>query len=219
MKTALIFGATGLIGKKLIEKLSTDSRYAKIKIFLRKDTLGNNEKFEKIFIDFDTLERYADLIKGDDLFCCLGTTMKKAKTKEVFRKVDYHLPKSIAAIAERNQVNKFLVISSVGADAHSSNFYLRTKGEMELKIQEYRFSKLAILRPSMLLGEREEFRPGEAAGKLIMRIFSPFFIGKWKKYKPINASVVAKAMIEIANDGGAGGRIVESHQIQQSVTK
>ncbi len=212
-KTALLFGATGLTGSHLLEKLIADQRYKKIKVFSRSAIQSDSVKTEVIITPLEEIEKYEKEIKGDDVFCCLGTTIKKAGSKDNFRKVDYDFPLKIAGIASKNKVPSFLVISSVGADPESRGFYLRTKGEMEKKLYEIGFKKLVILRPSMLLGKREEFRFLEETAKLLIKPAGFMFRGKLRKYRPIEAETLAAAMVNLANTD-TGKIFFESHEIE-----
>ncbi len=208
-KSAIVFGATGLIGSFLVEQLLDDARYGEVKVFGRRSTGLTHPKLDEYIIDFEKLDIFRDRVKGDELFCCLGTTIKTAGSEEAFRKVDFEWVRWSAVSAAENGVPKFLVISSVGANAQSSNFYLRTKGEMERAVSELNFKKCVILRPSMLLGPRTEFRSGESIGKFFMRAFS-FLVPK--RYKAVQAETVARAMITAANGGQANG-VVENERI------
>lgn len=200
-KTAIVFGATGLTGSYVLNFLLMDSRYEKVKVFVRRKTdFPSNPKLEVNVVELSFTGKYSHLLVGDDLFCCLGTTIAKAGSKEAFCAVDFVLPMKIAEEARKNNVSSFIVISSLGADSKSSNFYYRTKGEVEEAIQKFSFKKIAILRPSMLLGGRKEFRFWELIGKGLMQTLSFIFIGSLKKYKAIHAQNVAKAMIIIANN-------------------
>ncbi|MBI4931574.1 MAG: NAD(P)H-binding protein [Bacteroidetes bacterium] len=126
-KTALVFGATGLTGSYLLKCLLKDSRYEKVKIFIRRENdLPSNKKLEVHIVKISSLEKYTELLRGDDLFCCLGTTISKAGSKEAFRKVDFEYPLKVAEQASKNNISSFIVISSLGADINSSNFYLMT---------------------------------------------------------------------------------------------
>ncbi|MFP4023821.1 MAG: oxidoreductase [Thiohalospira sp.] len=198
-KTALIFGATGLTGSYLVKELSKASQYDKIKVFNRKSQNYNNPKIEEHLIDFNQLNEYAHEFKADDVFCCLGTTLKKAGSKDNFFAIDHDLPVQIARICKNNQCDTFIAISSIGANAKSSNYYLRTKGLMEQEIMNLDFRYQAFVRPSMLLGNRNESRPAETIGKILMKVFGFLFIGKLKKYRGIHAQTVAKAMIQIVS--------------------
>ncbi len=212
-KTAVLFGATGLTGNLVLGILAKDERYEKIRVFTRSELTVNSDKIEVIVTDLENLDSLADNIKGHDLFCCLGTTIKKAGSKENFRKVDFEFPVKIAEIASKNEVPNFILISSIGADPQSSNFYLKTKGEAEEAIQKSGFKKLVILRPSMLLGKRKEFRLLEEAGKLVMLPLKFILKGRLRKYRAIDAERVAKAMVKFANIT-TSKKIFESHEIE-----
>ncbi len=198
-KTAVIFGATGLTGSLVLKKLIRDERYEKIRVFTRSEPEIKSDKMEVIKTDLENLEQYSDDISGDDVFCCLGTTIKKAGSRDNFKKVDLDWPALIAEIASKNKVPNFLMVSSIGADSKSANFYLRTKGEAENAVRRNDFHKVVLLRPSMLLGKRSEFRFFEELGKLVMIPLKFLLIGNLKKYRPINSERVASAMIEFAN--------------------
>ncbi len=213
-KSAILFGSSGLIGSCLLEQLLADDRYGEIKIFVRKPSEISHPKLDEFLIDFNKLDDYRDLIKGDDLFCCLGTTIKVAGSEAAFRRVDYEWVRWCAVCAYENHVKNFLVISSMGANADSKNFYLRTKGEMEKAVAAFNFNKTVILRPSMLLGDRKEFRFGEAIGKFFMILFSVFIP---KRYKAVEAEDVAAAMIKAANDEKILGGIMENELIRNLV--
>ncbi len=212
-KTAILFGAPGLTGSHVLTKLTQDDRYEVIKVFTRTMPDIKSDKLLIINTGLEDIEQYSEEISGHDLFCCLGTTIKKAGTKENFRKVDLEWPAIISSIASRNGIPNFLIISSIGADPDSSNFYLRTKGEAEKAVQQYGFKKIVILRPSMLLGKRKEFRLLEETGKVLMNPLKFLFRGKLKKYRPIEAERVAKAMIKFANITTSKS-IFESHEIE-----
>ncbi len=212
-KTALLFGATGLTGNHVLKKLIKDFRYDKVVVFARSELQLIDDKTEVIKTPLEELDNYEEKIKGDDIFCCLGTTIRKAGSKENFRRVDYEFPVMIARIAEKNKIPNFIIISSIGADPDSSNFYLRTKGQTEQAIQEFDLKKTVILRPSMLLGERKDFRLMEEIGKAFMYLFNFMFIGKLRKYRGIKAEKVAEAMIEFANTE-TDKNIYESHEIK-----
>jgi len=199
VKTALLFGATGLVGHYLVSKLNSDPRYSAVKLFLRRPMHIKSIKLEKHLVNFDHPESFSHLVKGDDLFCCLGTTIRKAGSKEKFRAVDYDLVLKIAKMASENGVKNFVVVSSVGANPNSRNFYLRTKGEMERDLLALPFTSLKIIRPSILTGNRKEFRLGERIGIGMVKLVRIFLVGGLKKYKPIHGKTVAKAMLTIAN--------------------
>ncbi|MDY0343271.1 MAG: NAD(P)H-binding protein [Lentimicrobium sp.] len=195
--SALVFGATGLTGRFVTEMLSKDTRFSEVVAFVRNKT-NFNERVTQVEFDTDNLPAIYSKIKGDYVFCCLGTTIKQAGSRENFRKVDLYLVEEIAKAARENKVASFTVVSSVGASAESGNFYLRTKGQMEQSIKNAGFDDLHIMRPSMLLGMRPHSRPLEDAGKVLIKVVSPLLIGKLKKYKPVHAAELARFMIETA---------------------
>jgi uncharacterized protein YbjT (DUF2867 family) len=213
-KTALIFGATGLVGKSLLHNLISDQNYAKIKIFVRKNPEISHPKLEIHVSDFSDIISLKDHIKGDDLFCCLGTTIAKAGSKDAFRKIDYELPVELAMMAAENKVNGLFVVSSLGADSNSSNFYLRTKGEMEEAVKKSGVNTIGVFRPSLLFGARKEFRFGEILGKGVMKLINPLLHGSLKKYRGIEASDVARAMAAAAKNK-TGTSIYQSDEIQK----
>ncbi|MDD2527686.1 MAG: NAD(P)H-binding protein [Lentimicrobiaceae bacterium] len=194
---ALVFGATGLTGRFVTELLSNDSRFNEVVAFVRNKT-NFNDRVNQVEFNADNLSAVHSKIKGDYLFCCLGTTIKQAGSKENFRKVDLYLVEEIAKAARENMVGTFSVVSSVGASATSGNFYLRTKGQMEESVKQLEFDNLLIMRPSMLLGIRPQTRFLEDAGKVLIKLMSPLMIGKLKKYKPVHAADLARFMIETA---------------------
>ncbi len=197
MKTALVFGATGLVGGYLVEELTFNSTYTKVKIFGRR-TLGiNNPKVEEHIINFEKLEEASELIKGDEIFICLGTTIKKAGTYKEMEKIDWHYPVSIAKIAQLNGVGAIAVVSSIGAKKDSGNKYLQIKGKMEEEILGLNFSNIVVARPSILLGSRNEYRFGESVGKVVIKAFGFLMLGKLKRYKGIHGRKVARALINI----------------------
>ena len=199
MKTAIVFGSTGLIGGHLVNQLIQDNYYTKIKIFVRSQTSINNEKVEVINIDFNNLENHKTEITGDDCFFCIGTTKQNSPDKNDYQKVELDIPKEIAQIAKANSVKSFIFISSIYANPNSSGNYVKFKGLVEEELKRLNFSKLGILRPSFLMGKRKENRVGEKIGILTFSLLSPLLFGPFKKMRPISSEIVAKAMIKIAN--------------------
>ena len=214
MKTALIIGSSGLIGKQLLSLLLESKDYDKVIVFNRKEMALNHPKLVQQLIDFEDIPSYKNLIKGDDFFCTIGTTIKKAGNKEAFRKVDFSYPKQFAEIAKTNNIKHFLIVSSLGADVNSSNFYLKTKGEIEQFIINSNIEIVSIFRPSILSGNRKEFRLGEKFGLMLMKVFSFLFIGNLKKYKPIASETVAQGMFAAAQKNKLGVSIYESDSIK-----
>ena len=212
MKTALIFGSSGLIGGQLLKILIETNNYNKIKLFVRSAPEINDPKIEIIETDFNNLENHKEDIKGDDCFFCIGTTKQNAPDKNEYRRIEYNIPVEVAQIAKLNLVNSFLYVSSGFADPKNSGAYLRNKGEVEEELKKLNFPKLGIMRPSILLGNRKENRVGEKIGIFVMKMFSPLFLGGLKKTKPIHSEKVAKAMLIVAQNDFQQ-TIFESNQI------
>ncbi len=200
MKTAIIFGATGLVGNDLLYKLVESKYYNKIKIFSRKELELSNSKIESIRTDFNNLQSHAEQIKGHDCFYCIGTTMKDTPDKNEYKKIERDLPIEIANIAKLNDINSFIYISSGFANPKSSAAYLKYKGEVEEELKKLKFETLGILRPSFLIGKRKTQRLGEKIGIFAFKILSPFFLGNLKKMKSIESKKVAEAMLIIAQN-------------------
>ncbi len=215
MKTALIIGSTGLIGSELLKILLESSEYAQVVTFVKRDTGIQNPKLTQHIIDFDKPESYKEWVVGDDFFCTIGTTIKKAGSQKAFKKVDFEYPKQFALFAQENKVKNYLLISSLDANAKSSNFYLKTKGEIQDFLKTCNFESVSILQPSLLLGDRNEFRFAEKAGAFVMKLVSFVFVGKLKKYKAIQGNTVAKALYRIAQKNKKGFHIYESDVIQE----
>ena len=216
MKTALIFGSSGLVGKNLLNQIINNSNYSKVKIFVRSSLEISDQKVEIINTDFKDLQKIKNLIIGDDCFFCIGTTKKNSPDKNEYRRVELDLPKKIAQISKSNNVKSFIFVSSGFADPKNSGDYLKFKGLVEEEIKSLNFEKIGILRPSFLLGNRKENRVGEKIGIFIFKILSPIFFGPIKKMKPIHSEKVAKAMIKIANED-IQKTIFESNEISDLV--
>ncbi|MDA7636268.1 NAD(P)H-binding protein [Candidatus Pelagibacter sp.] len=216
MKTALLFGSSGLVGGHLLNQLINDNKYSKIKLFIRKDPEISDPKVEVIKTNFNNLQNHKEDIKGDDCFFCIGTTKQNSPDKNEYRRVELDMPKEIAQIAKLNSVNSFVFVSSGYADPKSSGDYLKFKGEVEEELKKLNFPKLGIMRPSFLLGDRKEKRIGEKIGIFIFKLLSPLFLGPIKKMKPIHSATVAKAMIRTANEN-LEKNIFESNEIAELV--
>lgn len=214
-KTALLFGASGLVGRHCLNFLLTSSIYKKVLIFGRKSLEMEHEKLEEHLINFDTIENFEDLIKGDDLYCCIGTTMKKAGSEEAFRRVDYTYAHQIAELGIKNKVNQFFLVSALGADKDSLFFYNRVKGELEEEVKRMPFWSVHIFQPSLLLGERNENRWGEALAQRLGRGFDFLTGGLFTKIRPVEADVVAKAMVIAAQKLKKGVHIYTSEALQK----
>ena len=198
MKTALVFGSSGLIGGHLLYQLIENNNYNKIKLFVRSDLTNVNSEIEIIKTDFNNIKNHKDKIVGDDCFFCIGTTRKNTPDKNEYIKIEYNLPIEVAKIAKSNSINNFIYISSLGANPNAASLYLKNKGQTEQELIKLNFMNLSILRPSILLGNRKENRVGEKIGIFAMKTLSPLFLGNMKKYKPIKVEYVSKAMLQVA---------------------
>jgi uncharacterized protein YbjT (DUF2867 family) len=214
VKTALLFGASGLVGGHLLNKLIKDNYYSKIKIFVRSEPKISDPKIEIIRTDFNNLQNHKEDIKGDDCFFCIGTTKQNSPDKNEYRRVELEIPKEIAQIAKSNLINSFIFISALYANPKSSGNYVRFKGLVEEELKRLNFTKLGIMRPSFLMGDRKEKRVGEKIGIFVFKLLSPLLLGPLKKMKPINSKIVAKAMIRAANEN-LEKNIFESNEIAE----
>lgn len=212
MKTVLVAGATGLIGNQLLHLLLADDTYSVVKAITRNPVDIDHPKLENIVIHFDRLTQYHETLRADDVFCCLGTTIKKVKTKEKFRKVDFEYPLELARITKANGASQFLLISALGADKKSGIFYNQVKGEVEEAIAQVGFRSYHIFRPSLLLGDRQEHRSGEDAAKFVFKYLG-FIVPD--KYKGIDSIKVARAMLAKAQQQQAGNFRHESKALQE----
>lgn len=210
---AIVIGATGLIGKELVGQLLEKEEFDKVVTLVRKSSGVSHKKLEEVVIDFDEQSSYSKYLTADVLFCALGTTIKKAGSQEAFRKIDFQYVVDFASVAAKNGVKRFSVVSSLGSKSDTSNFYLRTKGEMEKAISTLNFESVYIFRPSLLLGERQETRTGEKIAEFLFKIIGFGFVGKLKRYNPVQGAAVAKAMINTGISGKHGFNIVESEMI------
>ncbi len=207
-KTALLLGATGLVGSQLLDQLLADDRYEKVVALSRRPFDREHPKLKTEIINFDRPD--PEKIRGDELYCALGTTLRKAGSKEAQYRIDCTYPYEFGKIARANGVRQYLLVSSIGADANSGNFYLRTKGELEQKLAALEFPAFISARPSFLLGQRSEFRLAERVGIQLAQIFA-FLIPK--KYRGIPAAQVAKALIALANEQRQGVHLLDSDRL------
>lgn len=212
-KTAIILGATGLTGNILLNNLLSDPSYEKVILFSRSKVNVASPKIEEHIIDLFDLEKHGKSFEGDVVFCCIGTTKSKTPDKENYRKIDYGIPVAAAKLARQNNIKNFIVISAIGADSNSSVFYNKTKGEMEEAVLAQDVKNTYILRPSLIVGNRNERRFGEGMASVFMKLFD-FLIPK--KYKIINAETIAKAMQELAASGYSKS-VISSDEIGEIV--
>jgi uncharacterized protein YbjT (DUF2867 family) len=211
MRTALLAGSTGLIGKQLLQLLLNNPRYDRVRALTRTNLGITHPKLIEIKVDYSRLEEVKTELIADDVYCCLGTTIAKVKTKKKFHEVDFVYPLSLAKICKENGSKQFMLVSALGADKRSSIYYNQVKGEIEEAVPPLDFQAVHIFRPSLLLGLREEKRPGEDAAKIIYRVFW-FMIPD--KYKAIEAVKVAEAMQYFAARDQKGVFIHESREMQ-----
>ncbi len=218
-RTALLLGATGLVGGHCLDLLLADAAYDAVVTLGRRPLGRSHPQLTHHVVDFDRLTDAASLIEARDVFCCLGTTMKKAGSKEAFRKVDYEYPVAAARIAEANGAEQYLLISALGAGTRSPVFYNRVKGEVEEAICALSFDGVYVLRPSLITGDREDARAGEQASERVLGALSFVLRGPFRKYRPIEARTIARAMVTMAKRQPGGVRVIESDQIPVEASK
>jgi uncharacterized protein YbjT (DUF2867 family) len=196
MKTALVIGATGLVGKQLVQQLLADDRFIRVVVFVRRTTGVQHPKLQEHLIDFDAVDNWKDRIQGDVLFSTLGTTIKKAGSQDAQYKIDYTYQYNFAKAAADNGVPTYVLVSSAGATPSSRIFYSRMKGELEETVKKLPFQYIRIIQPGLLAGDREEVRMGEKIAYGITSLFK--FIPGLDAYRPYQDTVVAKALINAA---------------------
>jgi uncharacterized protein YbjT (DUF2867 family) len=213
-KTAILAGASGLVGGELLKLLLDSPIYSKVSVPVRKMLPITHPKLSQHVLDFKYLGGFQGGYPCDEVFCCLGTTIKKAGSQDAFRQVDFGYPLDLARQAKAKDVRRFLVVTAMGANQKSSVFYNRVKGDLEAGLMESGFPSLEIFRPSLLLGDRREFRPGEKAAMLLAPLLRALMLGPLRKYRPILAATVAKGMFNAAQMPPHGVRIHESDRIE-----
>lgn len=215
LRTAFVVGATGFVGQLLVKQLCEDAAYAKIITFSRHNLTYTHPKLEQQIASFESLNE-TNLVGVDDVFCCLGTTIKKAGSQDAFKKVDYHYPMQVATLVKQLNIEHFILISAMGANANSRTFYMKTKGQLEDSLKSLQLNRLSIIRPSLLIGERDEFRLGEKAGEWAFKLFSPLLRGSLRKMRPVTGDTVALAMKNCALSPKITAiQIYESHELSQ----
>jgi uncharacterized protein YbjT (DUF2867 family) len=208
-KTALVLGATGLVGSQILELLLAEQSYERVAVAARRSTGMSHPRLVERVVSFDELAAARELFAVDHIYCALGTTIRKAGSRERFRQVDLEYPLEAARLGRSAGASHFLLVSALGADARSRFFYNRVKGELEQKLRALDYPSLTIARPSLLLGDRAEYRRGEE----IARRFA------WltpARYKPVEGRTVARAMIAAAAEGRRGVRIIESAEMRRN---
>ena len=213
-RAALLAGATGLIGRRVLDLLLRDAAYGTVTALVRRPLDREHEKLdervEKLderVVDFDDLTELADPPRVDDAFCCLGTTMKKAGSKAAFRRVDHDYVVATARLALAGGARRFLLVSAVGSSTAAPSFYSRVKGEAEESVAALGFSACHIFQPSILIGERQENRPGERIGVAAAGLLNGALIGPLRRYRGISSDTVAAAMVQAAKSGAEGHHV------------
>jgi uncharacterized protein YbjT (DUF2867 family) len=214
MKRALVAGSTGLVGSELLKQLIAHPEYERIHILVRKPVEIASEKVREHVIDFNEIASFSPPEQVDHVFCTLGTTIKKAGTREKFSTVDHDYVVALGSLAKEWKADKFLVVTALGANAGSAIFYNRVKGETERDLAALDLPQLHIFRPSLLMGDRKENRAGEKTAIAVYKVINPLFVGKLKKYKGIQAAQVAGAMISVALQHNNKTSVYESNEIQ-----
>ena len=211
---AILVGATGLIGKHLLNQLLNSEKYTKLKVLSRKKIALEHPKLVQVIVNFDQLSNYKDEFDADAVFCTLGTTMKKAGSKEAFITVDYTYPLTLAKICSEKNIPQFHLVTAMGASSNSAIFYNKVKGDIESAISKLNLLSVFIYRPSMLIGHRNEVRNGEKIGQVIMQFLNFAFIGPLKKYRAIKGETVATAMLKQSLQASKGVMYLESDTIE-----
>jgi uncharacterized protein YbjT (DUF2867 family) len=207
-RTALLVGATGLIGSFLLQRLLASDAYARVAVWVRRDLGQTHPKLKSAIVDFDRLHERR--VEAEDVFCCLGTTIKQAGSQAAFRRVDYDYPVALALAAAGSGAKRLLVVSALGANPDSSVFYSRVKGEMEIAVRAAGVPATIFFRPSLLTGPRKEVRRGERIGEAVGKLLGPLL----GRYRPIAADSVAAAMLRAALENRPSG-VIGSGEIRK----
>ncbi|HTE28269.1 NAD(P)H-binding protein [Flavitalea sp.] len=215
-QTAVVIGSTGMIGDLVVKQLIDDPTFTHVRLLVRRPILFHESKIEVKLVNFeDPADMDQQMGSGDCIFCCVGTTQSKVKgDKNAYRKVDFDIPVNSAKTGLKNGFSKFLLVSAVGANHDSGNFYLKLKGETEEALKKINFPSLHIFQPSLLLGERNESRITEKIAQVLMPAFSFMLAGKLKKYKPVKAMNVARAMVNAAKSEKKGIQVYQYAEIE-----
>lgn len=214
-RTALLVGASGLVGGFCLDGLLDDPTWSRVTVLGRRPLPREHPRLRQHTVDFDRLDEFAPWVEGDDVFCCLGTTLRRAGSREAYREVDFTYVMETARLALNNGARQMLLVSAVGADPDSVFFYNRVKGEAECAVQSLGWASLVILRPSLLLGDRAHARLGEEVGKRVLGALDPALRGPLARFRPVYARDVARAMIRVARDERDGIRILSSDGIAE----
>ena len=213
--SALLLGATGLVGGYVLDLLLDDPAFGRVVVLGRRPVDREHPKLEQHVADLARLQEHAELFRVDDVFCCLGTTIRAAGSREAFRRVDHDYVVDAARVAAAAGARRYLLVTATGADPGSRIFYNRVKGEAEAGVRAQPFQGVGILRPSLILGPRADRRPGEALAQRVAPGLAPLLIGPLRRYRAVEARPVARAMVRLARERPRGVRVVESDEIQQ----
>ena len=214
-RTALVAGASGLVGGRVLRLLLEDPAYSRVTVLARRELPLSHKKLEQRIASFDRLAQIADFPRVHDVFCCLGTTMKQAGSPDAFRKVDFTYVVELARVAVRHRASQFLVVTAVGANPQSRILYSRVKGEAEEALRRLQFESLQIFRPSLIVGARAQSRPVERAAWLLGVLVAWAFVGPLSRYRPIKAAAMARAMVRVAREAPRGTHVYESKEIRR----
>lgn len=214
-RTALVLGATGLVGGHCLDLLLADGTWSEVRVVGRRALDRSDARLVQRIADLGRMDEAEDAFAVDDVFCCLGTTIAKAGSQEAFLRVDHDYPVAAARLAHARGATRFLLVTALGADAGSRVFYNRAKGQVERDVSAVPFEGVALVRPSLILGDRTERRTAEAAAQKLAPLLSPILLGPLRKYRAIRAGTVARAMVRLARERFTGVRVVESDELQR----
>lgn len=209
-RSVLVVGGTGLVGAEVVRQLSEDPGVGRIVLAVRRSPGPVGPKVEAHVVDFDHLDAHASLFVVDQIVCALGTTMQQAGSRDVFRRVDFEYPLAVARLGLLHGARHFLLVSALGASSNSAVFYNRVKGELEDQLRSLGYRAVTIVRPSLLLGKRKEFRLVERIGMVV----GEFVPGR---YRPVHAEAVARTLVKAAAIDAPGLHIIESEEIRTGV--
>lgn len=212
-RSALVLGATGLVGGHVLDLLLADAAWERVTTLGRRPVSREHPKLEQRAADFDRLGEHAEAFAADDVFCCLGTTIRAAGSREAFRRVDHDFAVAAARLASERGARHFLLVTALGADPASRVFYNRVKGETERDVSGLPFPAVSILRPSLILGERADRRPAEALAQRVAPLLGAVLVGPLRRYRAVEARVIARAMTRLAKEAAPGVRIVENDEL------